>query len=141
MNMQRKLRRALIWSLVGFAIPVVVLGMVFGFQLIFADVHPMDREQDIAKLPVQLLFPAIGCAFVFALAAYASGVNTPRLDFIRSLMIVSVVVVVAKLVVTPNPRYKMPDPNAWMEIVIPIVAGLMTCGVLTAVNRSGKSAS
>ncbi len=139
MDVPRKFLRVMKWGAIGFAIPIVFLGVIFGLRIVFGDIHPMDREQAIARLMGTLLMPAFGCTFVFVLAAYASSISTPRVDLVRSTLIIAVVVVATKLGVTPHPRYKAVDLNV-CETVIPIAAGLITCIVLAIINRWAKHA-
>jgi hypothetical protein len=92
---QRKLVESIKWGAIGTAIPAIILGILSGVPL--REITPMDRENDIAWLPFMVLSPTIGYGFVFALAAFASAFDSPR-----------------------------------------IAAGLITSGVLVAINRRGK---
>jgi membrane-anchored protein YejM (alkaline phosphatase superfamily) len=135
MKAKNRNKRTLIWGATGFAIPIVVLGLVLGLPLVFGDDHPMDRENDIARLPVVMLIPSIGCAFVFVLAARATSVDVPRISLIQSISIIGLAVVVTLLLVTTGPRYKMFDPDSWIKVAAPIGVGLVMCGVIFAINR------
>ena len=135
MDAKRKFLRAMKWGAIGFAIPIVVLGAIFVNSLIFGELTPTDRENDLANLPVSLLLPAIGCSFVFTLAGYAASAESPRVSPTRSILIITSVVIIALLIVTPNPRYKMLNPHAWLGNSIPVVAGLITCAIIVGINK------
>ena len=130
-------RRVALCSAVGFGIPFPILGIWWGVRFLMS--HPLDREYDLERLPMLLLLPSCGCAFVFFLAAIATATQHPRIDFLRSLLITASVVGLARIAVSPSPRTKLLESNQLTEFVIPMVAGLFACAILTVINRLGVS--
>ena len=130
MNIERGVQKSLLLGMAGFLIPVVILGTIKACVFAFGDIHPMDLQQDLQRLPFMILPPALGCGIVFAIAAFASYVPKSGVNFIQSLLIIGSVVVVAILAV----RYKMPGPSAWSETVVAIVAGIIASAVIIGVG-------
>lgn len=130
MNIARGIRKAILFGILGFLIPVVVIGGISVCVFVFTDIHPTDRQQDIERLPSTILYPAIGCSIGFALAAFASYTPHHGIKFLRSLLIVASFAVVALLLAQPHERNKVPDPNAWIETAVPLIAAVVACGII-----------
>lgn len=138
MNIERGFRKSLLLGTTGFLVPVAVLGSVAACVFAFAGTHPMDRQQDIQRLPSMILTPAVGCGIVFALAAFASYTPDSGVNFIRSLLMIGSAVVLAILVTQPHTQYKMPDPNAWIELVVPLVTAVIVSAAILAIGLSKR---
>lgn len=122
-HIERGILKSLLFGMVGFLIPVAVLGTIAACEFAFVETHPLDREKNIQSLPSLIFTPALGCGIVFALAAFASFTPNSGVSFLRSLLIIGSVVVLALFAMQPDVRYKMPNANAWIEFVVPLVAG------------------
>lgn len=125
MNLKRGIRNALRYAVLGFAISAVTLGMLAIYHLAFSDIHPMDREQDFARLPTLILIISFGTAALFALSAFGSFAPNRGLSFLHSLIFVSSATLVSVLVTRPKVAIKSIAPNAWLETVIPIATAMV----------------
>ncbi len=125
MNLKRGIRNALRYAGLGFAISAVTLGMLAIYHFVFRDIHPMDREQDFARLPTLIVIVSLGLAALFALSAFGSFTPNRGLSFMHSLIIVSGATMVSVLVTRPQFPRKSINPNAWQETAIPIATAMI----------------
>ena len=125
MNLKRGIRNALRYAVLGFAISAVTLGMLAIYHFVFRDIHPMDREQDFARLPTLIVIVSLGLAALFALSAFGSFTPNRGLSFMHSLIIVSGATMVSVLVTRPQFPRKSINPNAWQETAIPIATAMI----------------
>lgn len=91
LDIQRGLKKGAASALLGFAIPVVVLGLLEGFGWLFGDVSAIDRAKDIENLPktvTAIIANGLASGIVCGWAAFAS--HTPRtgIPFLASLVLV-----------------------------------------------------
>jgi len=134
MDFSRGLRKALLYALVGFVIPVAFLGLASMYHFMLRDINPRDRENDLARLPLVILTPSIGLASLFGLATLASFAPPDGPPFIRSLIIISAATLVGVVVIRPRPLRKMTDPHAWYAIVVPLGAALTATAILLLIS-------
>ncbi len=138
MNITRRIEKSLFFGMIGFLIPIVLFGLIAICIFTFVDIHPNDRQQDIQNLPATILIPAVGCAFIFALAGFAADESKSGISFIRSLMIVSSAILIAVIATAPRVRTKRIDPKAWIEVVVPIGIGILTSLVIVVYNHKKR---
>jgi peptidoglycan/LPS O-acetylase OafA/YrhL len=124
MNLERGIRKSLIYAAIGFAIPAIVIGLFAIYHFTCHDIHPMDRPDDLARLPALILIPSSGIAILFGMAAFAAFTPNNGITFLRSLIVVSAATMIAMLATRPGMSRKTDDPNAWLETVIPLAVGL-----------------
>ncbi len=139
MNLVCGLRKSLQYAAVGFAIPATVVGSIAMSHLTFHDIHPMDRENDLARLPTMILVPSLGLAVLFGLAAFASFTPRNGLSFIRALIAISAATLIGVAVTRPQMPRKTRDPNAWTEISIPLATALIATIVVLFFNERRPS--
>ncbi len=131
MNIERGVCKSLQYSAVGFAIPAAIIGLIAIYHFTFHEIHPMDRQQDLARLPALILIPSCGLALLFGLAAFGAFTPTNGMSFIRSLIVISTAAMIAVFASRPRVPRKTVDPNAWLETAIPVtVAVIATIVVL-----------
>ncbi len=135
MNIERGMRKTLQYSALGFAIPAVVIGLIAIYHFTFHDIHPMDRENDIARLPAMILIPSLGLAILFGLSAFGSFTPQRGLTFVRSLIIVAGTTLIAVFATQPLAYRKTVDPNAWLKTAIPLVAALIATTFVLLYNK------
>ena len=125
MNIERGFRKSLQYAAIGFAIPVAVIGLIAIYHFTFHDIHPMDRDNDLASLPAMILIPSLGLALLFGLSAFGSFSPRHGLTFVRSLIIVVGSTLIAVIATQPRVRHRAVDPNAWLETAIPLATALI----------------
>jgi hypothetical protein len=129
MNLERGIAKALQYSVVGFMIPIVVICAATFWNLATNEVHPIDRENDIAQLPGMVLIPSIGIAILFGLSALGSFTPNRGLSFLRSLIFIAgstLAVIYATYSDNPKRGNEPIDPSPWItEIAIPMFVALM----------------
>ena len=135
MNLKIGALEALRYAAIGFIIPASIVGLIAAYHFGFHDIHPIDRENDIAKLPMFMLLPLLGLAFLFALAGFATFTFNGGLTFMRSLSVISGVALVAVFASRPRLHFKTENPNVWLEVVMPVVAVLVATTVIMGYNR------
>ena len=141
MNLKRGVCKALKYGGVGFLIPVSIVGAIAAFHFGVHDIPPVDRENDIARLPMLMLLPSLGLAALFALSAFATFTFSGGLTFMRSLTIISSVALVAVFVSRPRLHFKTVNPNVWLEVVVPVVAVAVATTVIMTYNRMAGATS
>ena len=137
-NLERGIRKSLQYAAIGFVIPATVTGLIWLYRFAFLDIHPRDRELDLALLPDVVFGPSIGIALLFGLSAFASFAPNGGMAFTRSLIVVAGATLIAVFATQPRVRRKTthPDPNAWLEVAIPIaVAVVATLAILIYAKR------
>ena len=72
---------------------------------------------------------------MFLFRSLTASAESPRVSPTRLILIIALVVIIAFLIVAPNARYKVSNPNAWLENSIPVVAGLITCAIIVGINK------
>ena len=137
MNLQHRIRKSLQFAAIGLAIPAIVIGLIAFYHFAFHDIPPMDRENDLARLPAMILIPSLGLALIFGLSAFASFSSKPGMSLIRSLIVISGATLMAVFATQPRIGRKTVDPNAWLETAIPITVALIaTLAILISNRRS-----
>lgn len=139
MDVVHGLRKSLQYAAVGFAIPATVTGLIAMYHLAFHDIHPMDRENDLARLPAMILTLSFGLALLFGLAAFVSFAHRKGLSFIRALIVSSAAALIGVVVTRPRIPRKEIDPNAWTESVIPLIAALAATIVVLLISELRRS--
>lgn len=140
MNIERGIQKSLLFAALGFAIPAGVIGLIAIYHFSFHEIHPMDRANDLARLPGMILIPSLGLGILFGLSAFASHAPNCGMTFIRSLIVVAGATLIAILATRPRVRYKAIDPNAWMETVIPLSVAIVATIVVFSYARWMRSA-
>ena len=135
MKLDSRSGKMLTYSAVGFAIPAVVIGLIAIYRLTFHDIHPMDRQNDIARLPGIILIPSLGLALLFGLAALGSFTPTAGMSFIRSLLVISVPTTIAVFATRQSVPRRAIDPDAWMQTAIPVAVALITTIAVLLYNK------
>ena len=135
MNIERGTRKSLQFAAFGFAIPVIVIGLLALYHFTVHDIHPMDQQNDLARLPAMILIPSFGLALVFGLSAFASFTWNHGLSFIRSLIGVAGATLIAVFATQPRVRRKTVDPDAWLETAIPIAVALIATMAILIYNK------
>ena len=139
MNIKRGFLKSLQYAAIGFAIPATVIGLIAIYHFTFHDIHPIDRENDIARLPAMMLIPSLELALLFGLSAFASFAPKRGMIFIRSLIIVAGATMIAVFAMRPRFRRKTVDPEAWLEAAIPIAAALIATIAVLLHNKWSRS--
>jgi cytochrome bd-type quinol oxidase subunit 2 len=143
MNLERGIRKSLKYAAFGFTIPIVVIGLIAFYHFTFHDIHPIDRSNDLARLPAMMLVPSIGLAILFGLAAFGSFTPNYGISFIRSFIVISAATMIAVFATRPRIPRKTVDPNAWVETAIPLAVALIAtiailiCNTLTPSQKDG----
>jgi hypothetical protein len=91
---------------------VVAVGFVGALDLLschFGNSHPMDREQDLLRLPLTLSFAAIAGLVLGAFAGLSSCLIDGRVSFLQSTSVIGVSMAVARL--STLPQHKTDDPT------------------------------
>jgi len=135
MNLEPGIRKSLQFAAIGFAIPAIVIGLIAFYHFAFHDIHPMDRENDLVRLPAMILIPSLGLAMLFGLSAFASLAPKHGMSFIRSLIVVASATLIAVFTTQPRIRRKTVDPDAWLETAIPIAVALIATLAILIYNR------
>lgn len=135
MNLTRGIQRSLQFAAIGLAIPAIMIGLIAIYHFTFHDIHPMDRENDLARLPAMILIPSFGLALLFGLSAFASFAPNHGMSFIRSLIVVAGATAIAVFATQPRIRRKTVDPDAWLETAIPIAVALIATLAILISNR------
>jgi hypothetical protein len=139
---------ALLFGIVGFVTPVVIVTGYTVLNWIIEGSGDVDRRYDLCLLPTKVVFPAVATAFVFAGAGWATFARRGRLRFVLMLALISTVSVpswfVLAVIGMSPPRYKCIDhplmyPSEVLSFAIP---PLVTAVVLTMMrgNRRGIAA-
>lgn len=125
MDIPRGIRWAWLLGMIGFLVPVLLIGAVAIFVFTFTEIHPFDRQADMQRLPFTMLPPALGCAYLFALAGFASYAPKHGVNLIRSLLIISATMVIPLAAMQPHSKM---DSNiiAWISLVL---VTSITCGI------------
>jgi hypothetical protein len=79
----------------GFCVPFLVLGLALLGRILFADMPPADRAADLRQLPANGIESAVACGLMLAFAALANFSPARGIGFLRSLVVMGVVVLVA----------------------------------------------
>ena len=66
MEIERGIQKSIKYAIVGFLIPVFSVGVYWIVYSMFYDIHPIDRENDLARLPLLILVPSTGLAGISA---------------------------------------------------------------------------
>ncbi len=140
MNVERGIQSFLLFAALGFAIPAGVIGLIAFYHFSFHEIHPMDRANDLARLPGMILIPSLGLGILFGLSIVASSTSNRGMTFIQSLIVVAAATLNAILATRPTVRHKAIDPNAWMETVIPLSAAIVATVVVFSYARWMRSA-
>ena len=125
MNAGLGIQRQLKFAVIGFAIPGLVIGLMAAYHFTFNDIHPLDRANDLAGLPMLILVPSIGLGMLFGLAAIGSSPPSKRVSFVRSLIVISATTAIAVFATRPRIDRKTVDPDTWVEVVVPVAAALV----------------
>jgi hypothetical protein len=91
---------------------VVAVGFVGALELLFLEFggpHPIDRENDLHRLPRMLSFAAVGGLVLGAFAGLSSRLTDGRISFLQSTPVVGVCMVVARLLTFS--QHKTDDPT------------------------------
>ncbi len=91
-------------------VAVVFIGALALIAIHFGNTHPVDRASDLRRLPDHLLFAAVAGLVIGAFAGLSSRLIDGRVSFLRSLPIIAICMVVARLYTFPS--YKTFDPTA-----------------------------
>ena len=132
------------YAAIGSATPAIAIAASAICHFSFHDIHPIDRKNDLARLPALILIPSSGLALLFGLAAFGSHRAKHGLSFTRSLIVISIATLIAVFATRPRVQRKSVEPDVWMEVVIPIAVALIaTIGILlynklTASRDSGS---
>jgi hypothetical protein len=135
MNLESGLRKALKYSALGFAISAGTLAMLAIYHFTFHDIHPLDRQNDLARLPDLILVPSFGIAVLFGLSAFGSFTPKRGMKFIRSLTVISGATAIAVFVTREPVLRKTIDSNSWIETAIPIVVALSATIAVLVINK------
>ena len=135
MNLEHGIRKSLQYAAIGFAIPAGFIGLIAIYHFTFHDIHPMDRANDLARLPALILIPSIGLAMLFGMAAFGSFAPKDGIPFIRSLIVISAATMIAVFATRPRIPRKTVDPNSWTETVIPLAAALIATISILLYNK------
>lgn len=131
MEFERGIRESLKRAALGFLIPVVVIGLYSILHLTCYEIHPIDRENDLRRLPFLILLPSTGLAILFGLSAYASFAPKQGVSFIRSLTVIAGATAIAVFSTPPKVNLKTVEQGSWVEIVFPMaVAIIATIAIL-----------
>ncbi|MCP4777191.1 MAG: hypothetical protein GY880_23465 [Planctomycetaceae bacterium] len=125
MEIERGIQKSIKYAIVGFLIPVFSVGVYWIVYSMFYDIHPIDRENDLARLPLLILVPSTGLAVIFGLSGYASFAPKRGISFIRSLIIIAGLTAIAVYSIQPKVHRKTVEQGSSMEIAIPIAAALI----------------
>ena len=135
MNIKHGITQALRFGGIGFLIPASIVGLIAAYHFSFHDIHPMDREKDLAHLPMFVLVPSLGLAALFSLSAFATFTYNGPTSFMRSLAVVSGVTLVTVFATRPRFHLKTANPNGWMEIALPVAAAIVATIMVLLYNR------
>lgn len=131
MNLIPEIRKALQFAAIGFAITAIVIGFIAVYHFGFHDIHPIDRENDLVRLPGMILIPSLGLAMLFSLSAVASSTLKNGASFMQSLIVIAGATLISVFATQPRIRTKAVDPDAWLETAIPIAtAAVATLAML-----------
>jgi len=125
MEIERGIQKSIKYAIVGFFIPVFSVGVYWIVYPMFYDIHPIDRENDLARLPLLILVSSTGLAVIFGLSGYASFAPKRGISFIRSLMIIAGLTAIAVYSIQPRVHRKNVEQDSSMEIAIPSAAALI----------------
>jgi len=124
--------RGIAWAIplgaCGFCAPFLALGVVLLMRMMFTDMLPFDRAAEFRELPINGISSAVVCSLMFAFSALANFSPCRGIGFIRSLLVMGVVVIVALFVTSVailtlgiGPRLYTSDPYLWLRVTIFIV--------------------
>ena len=133
--MNRVARRTMQYATAGFAIPAIFIGLLAFVHFNFREIHPIDQQNDLTRLPAMILIPSFGLATLFALAAIGSNAASRGLSFTRSLMFIAAATLIAVFATRPRVQRKTVEPDAWMETAIPISVALVATIIAVLYNK------
>ena len=125
MDFERGSRESLKHAALGFLIPVVGVGVYTILYLSFYEIHPIDRENDLRRLPLLILVPSTGLAILFGLSAYAAFAPNQGVSFIRSLTMIAGATAIAVFSTQPRVNRKTVEQGSWLEVAIPMAVAII----------------
>jgi cytochrome bd-type quinol oxidase subunit 2 len=126
MDIKIKIGKSFQYAAVGFAISVVVIGLIAIYHFTFHEVHPIDRQNDLSRLPQIMLIPSVILGLLFGLSKFASSSHYRGLTLIRSLTVIVGAITIVFFSIRPRVHSKTVDPDAWLETAIPVATALIT---------------
>jgi len=138
MKIEPRMRKSLRFAAIGFAIPAIVLGLMVGYHFAFHDIHPLDRANDLARVPVMILVPSVGIAILFGLSAFASSASTNGMSFVQSLIGIAGATLMSVVATRPRIRRANADPDGWLETAIPIGVALFATLAIIIYNKQSQ---
>ena len=141
MNFRRGFLYAFLFACVGFSIPALIIGLAAAYHFTFNEIHPMDRAEDLKRLPAIVLIPSVGMGLMFGLSAFCTFATARRIRFARAFIFIASAMILSMFLYSPPLNMKGTDPTAWKLTVYPIVAALMTTMVVLAIDANRDSSS
>lgn len=146
MNLKRGLQKSILFGLVGFLIPTVLLSIPWPTSTTSLS---RSERQDAIQLkehllrfkPDMMLRTGMHCAAIFALAAFATYAPHKGIRFMRALIRISLVTVLSLLVADIFfPTYKGLHNNVLIDPGIPLSAAVITM-VIIVIESVRKTAT
>ena len=119
--------RGLVWAIplgiCGFVIPYAVLGAVLLLRIAFTDMLPFDRAAELNELAWKGIAAAVVCSLLFAWSAFANYSARRGVGFVRSLLVMASLFLVATCVagwigtifdLYRGRTYTYSGPNEWV---------------------------
>jgi hypothetical protein len=104
---------ALVYGLVGFCAPIVVVLTFTVFRWFLENASEFDRDADLRRLPGQLIFMVVGTAFIFSAAGFATYAPRGRFRFTWTLLRIFILTATSWFLLAATgvmrPRYKSAD--------------------------------
>ena len=126
---------ALFGGVIAAAIPLVLCGAV----LLFVDVHPMDRKNDLERFPYIVTFCGISGIIVGALAGLASRLPASGVPFLRCCIYIALAAGVVRLFTAP--RTKVSDADQFLSYIASFVAAVIVTRIMIWVGLNRGSAT
>ena len=142
-NYRRGMVAALLFGLIGFLSPILILVSVTFCRWFLEGAPAMDRAADLRRLPEQLAFMAIGAAFVFAAAGWTTYAPRGNFKFAWTLRKIFVLTVASWYLLRAlgilQPRCKIEvQPLIYpSEVLILGLPPLLIAAVLTLIRCKG----
>ena len=125
MNVESGLRKAWAFGVIGFAITATLMSVLAAAYFVLVEIHPMDREKDLERLPGMILTPSFGIAALFWLAGLASSASKQSPTFYRAFIWISSPALIVLLMLPIQIRAAVGIPQRLLFAAAPFVAAVL----------------
>ena len=122
LNIIRSTSYVLLTAVIGFLIPYAIAFGLYVFATLFSFAQSFE---DLRKLFITFLMPALGCCLLFGLGGIVDASSKPRIGLLRSIMFVGIAMLggLFAMAITTNifglgRRTRAYDPWSWHKLAI-----------------------